>query len=214
MIGHHDRASLSARGLACTRGDRSVFKGLGFELSNGGYLRISGPNGSGKTSLLRLLCGLLKPSDGAIDWNGEPIAALAEDYFRDLAYVGHLNGIKDELEVRENLAHAARFAGLPDGAEDIASALREFALGDLVRMQCKLLSQGQKRRLALARLRLCRSKPLWVLDEPFVALDGAGVEAVRVLIEQHLRAGGLAVLTTHQEVPIECAHAQRIELAA
>ncbi len=200
--------------MACTRGDRTVFTGLDFELSNGGLLRISGPNGSGKTSLLRLLCGLLSPSQGLIEWNGEPIDSLGEDYHGDLAYVGHLNGVKDELDVQENLAHAARFAGLEADAGDLAAALQEFALGDLVRLQCKFLSQGQKRRLALARLRLCMAKALWILDEPFVALDAAGVEVVRTMIEQHLAGGGLAVLTTHQEVPIRSADTRRIELAA
>ncbi len=214
MTRHHERFALEARGLACTRGDRTVFTGLDFELSNGGLLRISGPNGSGKTSLLRLLCGLLSPSQGAIEWNGEPLASLGEDYHGDLAYVGHLNGVKDELDVEENLAHAVKFAGLEADAGDLAAALQEFALGDFVRLQCKFLSQGQKRRLALARLRLCMAKALWVLDEPFVALDGAGVEVVRTLIEQHLAGGGLAVLTTHQEVPINCADTRRIELAA
>jgi len=214
MIWQHGHAAISARGLACTRGDRTVFEGLGFELSNGELLRIGGANGSGKTSLLRLLCGLLAPSEGKIEWNGEPIASLAEDYRRNLAYVGHLNGVKDELDVHENLAHAARFAGVAAGADDVTGALAQFSLGDFVRMQCKFLSQGQKRRLALARLKLCMPKALWVLDEPFVALDAAGVEVVRSLIEEHLHAGGLAVLTTHQEVPIACAGTQRIELVA
>ena len=185
-----------------------------FEFGNARNLFVHGENGSGKSSLLRLLCGLLQPAAGAIEWNGQPILALGDEYHRSLAYVGHLNGVKDELAVLENLTHAAKFAGLPAGAGEIAAALREFSLDRLGQLQAKFLSQGQKRRLALARLRLSMSKALWVLDEPFVALDPAGIEVVRTLIGEHLGAGGLAVLTTHQEIPIDSARSQRIELSA
>lgn len=214
MSRSHERSALRAHGLACARGDRTVFSGLAFELANGGLLRIGGPNGSGKTSLLRMVCGLLEPAAGTIDWNGAPARALGEDYHRDLAYVGHLNGAKDELDVFENLAHAARSAGLPATPDDVTAALREYSLDRLAGLQCKFLSQGQKRRLALARLRLCMSRALWVLDEPFVAIDVAGIEVVRLMIEEHLRGGGLVVLTTHQEIEIASASAQRIELSA
>ena len=214
MIGRHKHCALRADGLACARGDRTIFTGLGFDLSNGGLLRISGPNGSGKTSLLRLICGLLDPASGTLEWNRAPIGSLGEDYRHELAYVGHLNGVKDELGVLENLTHAARIAGVPAGADQIAEALKQFSLDRLKRLQCKFLSQGQKRRLALARLWLCTSKNLWVLDEPFVALDLAGIAVVRSLIEEHLAAGGMAVLTTHQEIEIASAAIQRIELAA
>ncbi len=214
MTGRHFHCTLRARDLACARGDRNLFEGVQFELSNGGLLRVAGANGSGKTTLLRTVCGLLNPVNGSLDWNGEAIDDLGEDYHRALAYVGHSNGVKDELSVIENLRFAAKLAGLEADESATAGALNEFSIDSLSRIQCRILSQGQKRRAALARLRLSRSRPLWVLDEPFVALDAAGIGIVRKLIEEHLADGGLAILTTHQEIPLSASSSQRIELQA
>ena len=214
MTGRHSNCTLRARGLACARGDRNLFEGVQFELSNGGLLRVAGANGSGKTTLLRTVCGLLNPANGRVEWNGEAIDTLGEDYHRALAYVGHSNGVKDELSVIENLRFAARLAGLEADERAMAGALNEFSIDSLSRIQCRILSQGQKRRVALARLRLSRARPLWVLDEPFVALDAAGIGIVHKLIEEHSAGGGLVILTTHQEIPLSASSSQRIELQA
>lgn len=196
------------------RGDRRVFEGVEFELTNGGLLQVRGPNGSGKTSLLRLVSGLLQPAAGRVDWNGRSIRALGEEYNRNLVYIGHLNAVKDELRVSENLRIGAELAGLSPTDEALSATLREFSFRGLEHRPCRFLSQGQKRRLALARLRLGRARPIWVLDEPFAALDAAGIDIVRLVLEEHLARGGLAILTTHQEVAIACSSPQCIELKA
>ena len=206
------RSTLHANGLQCVRGDRRVFDGVAFDLTSGGLLQVSGPNGSGKTSLLRIVCGLLQQAAGRIEWNGHGIRALGEEYNQNLAYVGHLNGVKDELRVSENLRIGAQLAGVSATDEAITATLHEFSFRGLENLPCKFLSQGQKRRLALARLRLSGTRPIWVLDEPFAALDTAGVEVVRLVLEEHLERGGLALLTTHQEVAIAAPNVQRVEL--
>lgn len=160
-----------------------------------------------------MVCGLLAPESGEISWNNRPLRELGEEYRANLAYVGHLNAVKDELDPAENLRHAARLAGLSAGAVDVAAALRAFELGGCERLPCKLLSQGQKRRVALARLTLSRARPLWVLDEPLAALDARATQLARSLIEAHLRAGGIALLAMHQDLDIPAPAVQRVELA-
>ena len=210
----HLPSALRAAGLECVRGERRLFGGLSFELGSGGLLQVSGPNGSGKTSLLRMVCGLMPPAAGTIAWNGTGIDALGDDYNACLVYVGHLNAVKEELNARETLGLAARLAGLPSHPSAIAKALADFNLAGVDRLSCKVLSQGQKRRLALARLHLCAARPLWVLDEPFAALDASGIAVMRSVLEDHLARGGLALLTTHQAVPVEAPTMQAIELGA
>ena len=211
-LAQHGRATLEARDLECLRGERRLFRALTFALANGGLLAVRGANGSGKTSLLRMVCGLLQPATGEIAWNGVRIGALGEEFNASLAYVGHLNAIKDELNSLENLGLSARLAGLAADGAAIVEALRGFGLAGYERLPCKVLSQGQRRRLALARLALSGTRALWVLDEPFAALDAAGVFAMRALLEAHLGRGGLALLTTHQEVEIAAPGMQSIEL--
>ena len=206
------RSALRASGLQCVRGDRRVFDGIGFDLVSGALLQVRGPNGSGKTSLLRIVCGLLQPAAGNIEWNGRGIHALGEEYHQVLAYIGHLNALKDELKAGENLRFCTRLAGVPATEALIGATLREFAFDGLEHLPCKVLSQGQKRRLALARLRLSATRAVWILDEPFAALDAGGIEAVRLVIEEHLERGGLVLLTTHQEVAIAAHAIQSIEL--
>jgi heme exporter protein A len=188
---------LEAAGLECERQKRVLFAGLSFALGGGELLRVAGANGSGKTSLLRILCGLLAPQAGEVRWNGAPIQGLREEYARHMIYLGHAPAVKDDLSTEENLAIACRLAGLRVAARSVREALARFGLSgaELV----KRLSQGQRRRAALARLWLSAAVPLWLLDEPFTALDAAGVAMLRELIEGHIGRGGAVVYSTHQD---------------
>ncbi len=188
---------LEATDLACARGGRTLFAGLSFALRAGDALRIAGANGSGKTSLLRILCGLLSPSHGEARWKGTPVSALKEDYARELVYLGHAPAVKDDLTAAENLAIACRLAGNARSDQAIAGALARFAVP--VERFVRQLSQGQRRRAALARLALSAAVPLWLLDEPFAALDAAGIAILQGMLEEHLGRGGAVVFTTHQD---------------
>jgi heme exporter protein A len=188
---------LEAAGLECVRQQRVLFAGLNFALRGGEMLRVAGANGSGKTSLLRILCGLLTPQAGEVRWRGMPIQALREEYARHIVYLGHAPAVKDDLTAEENLAIACRLAGIRAAAESIRDALAQFGLAGAALV--KKLSQGQRRRAALARLWLSASAPLWLLDEPFTALDVAGVAMLRGLIEGHTGRGGAVVYSTHQD---------------
>ena len=188
---------LAAADLECARGGRTLFRGLSLALEPGELVRIAGENGRGKTSLLRILCGLLTPDAGAVRWNGEPIARLREEFARNLVYLGHAPAVKDELTAAENLATSARLAGLDLPAEQVAGALARF--GVPADRLVGRLSQGQRRRAALARLAVSEAVPLWLLDEPFAALDAAAAALVESLVSAHAARGGMAVFTTHQD---------------
>ena len=203
---------LEARELAATRGDTTLFSELSFALAPGALLRVTGANGSGKTSLLRALCGLLMPSAGEVRWNGERIRALREEYWKHLAYVGHADALKDDLTVEENLAIACALAGLQVPASRAGAAIEGFGLAGRERLPARALSQGQRRRAALARLAVSETLPLWILDEPFAALDAAAVERVQSLVGEHLARGGMVVLTTHQEAQIKAPAVTNINL--
>jgi heme exporter protein A len=199
---------LEAADLRCERGGRLLFDGLSFQLSQGELLRVSGANGSGKTSLLRVLCGLLWPSRGSVRWKGEPVAALREEYARQLVYLGHAPAVKGDLTAEENLSIACTLAGVAASTDAVKSALARFALPHDVPV--RRLSQGQRRRAALARLALSGAVPLWLLDEPFAALDAEGIERLGALLSDHAKGGGAIVFTTHQEPGI--AATQTLEL--
>lgn len=205
-----DSPLLRASGLECVRGGRRLFSGISFDLTGGALLQVRGANGSGKTSLLRIVCGLLPPDGGELSWNAHAVRELGEEYRANLAYIGHLNSIKEELDPAENLRYAASIAGLSATTAEIDDALRSFGLAG-ARLPCRLLSQGQKRRAALARLKLSGARPLWVLDEPFSALDAGGVAATRSLVEAQLAAGGAVIFTTHQEVGFDGRAMQSVE---
>jgi heme exporter protein A len=203
---------LEALDLECTRGERVLFSGLGLRVEPGTLLRVAGPNGTGKTSLLRMLCGLLQPTHGEIRWRGNPIRKLREEYWGALAYVGHLNGVKDDLTAAENLRTSAGIAGLAADAGALQRALDAVGLAGFEDSLARFLSQGQKRRVALARLFLSGGVPLWILDEPFTALDARGVATLSALVARHLAGGGIVVLTTHQAVTVDAARAETVQL--
>ena len=192
---------LEAIDLECIRGDCRLFAAVGFRLSEGELLSVQGRNGSGKTSLLRILCGLSPAANGEIHWRGTPIGRLGEDYRRELCYLGHHNAIKDELTPLENLLVSAALADETLSEDDALVALEQLGLGGRADLACRYLSQGQKRRVALARL-VNERRALWILDEPYVALDAAAIALVAGLIGAHLQRGGQAVLTTHQAVAV------------
>lgn len=199
---------LEAIELQCERSERVLFDRLSFRLAAGECLHVIGANGAGKTSLLRILCGLLKPVSGEVRWLGSPITRVRDEFGAQLKYVGHLNGVKDDLTAFENLKVWAAMAGLSPGPGAIREALACLAIDRLAQVPAGQMSQGQKRRVALARLGLPKEHGeagLWILDEPFNALDRQGVQALDGMIAQHLRAGGAVVLTTHQawQAPVD-----------
>ncbi len=202
---------LNALALECVRGERTLFTGLNLALQSGTLLEVRGANGSGKTSLLRMLSGLLQPAAGSIAWKGNEICSSRESYCAEMIYIGHLDGLKPELSALENLRYAAVIGGL---IGDPADALQTMGLQPQQHLPCKVLSQGQRRRVALARLKLSAARPLWILDEPFSALDAAAFDHLRETISTHLHGGGMVVLTTHQDAPISAPSVQRIELSS
>lgn len=192
---------LVASGLSCQRGKRRLFQDLTLRVSAGTGLLVQGANGSGKTSLLRMLAGLTSPTSGQVYWNGTPIRELGDEYRSQLLYCGHLNGLKDELSAEENLMTAAALSGRAVSTTMVRSALKDVGLGRCEQLTTRVLSQGQKRRVMLARL-LLDPRPLWVLDEPLTALDADAVTWLSYVIDLHLQRGGVAVLTSHQDISL------------
>lgn len=203
---------LEARGLACERGERLLFSDLELRLEGGSMLQVEGPNGSGKTSLLRILCGLAQPTEGDVYWCGQSTRRHRLEYLANSTYQGHHNGIKGEFTPLENL-HVARGLGMPTADVSSEDALHRVGLGDFDDQPCHSLSAGQKRRVSLARL-LATHTPLWVLDEPFTSLDVAGVALVENMLREHLDRGGLAVITTHHPVNMGSHRVTKIRLGA
>lgn len=193
---------LLANGLECVRGERRLFRDVGFELDPGTLLHVQGRNGSGKTSLLRMVCGLLAPAAGEILWNGTDVRAAGEAYRGELLYLGHQNAIKDDLTAVENLLVSETLAEVPITRRSARDALERLGLKDYEDLPTRILSQGQKRRVALARLLFRERSRLWVLDEPFVALDPHAVAEVASIIADQLGGGGIVIYTTHQDVDL------------
>ncbi len=191
---------LDADRLECVRGRRRLFAELSFALAPGECLWVQGPNGSGKTSLLRILAGLARPERGEVRWNGTPVGELGEEYRAELLWCGHALALKEDLSPEENLRAWSAVGGYPLGREQALSALDALGVAQLAELPVRALSQGQKRRVALARLAL-GGRRLWLLDEPLTSLDARASETLGALLDAHLGAGGVAVLASHQPVP-------------
>ncbi len=202
------RQSLQARNLSCFRDDRLLFEGLDFTLENSQVLLLEGKNGSGKTSLLRIICGFREQDDGEILWCGNAIED--SDFFAQMAYVGHLDGVKKELTVTENLKTALAL-GRP-GKYSLDQALEKVHLAGYDNSLVQSLSAGQKRRLSLARL-LISSNTLWILDEPFTSLDKDGISLIESLMHEHITAGGMIILTSHHDLVLHESYVQKINLS-
>jgi heme exporter protein A len=204
---------LEIKQLACQRGDRLLFRNMSFSLRPGEVMLVSGPNGSGKTSLLRMVCGLLAPVHGDILWNGTSIRSQREPYHEKLTFIGHHAAVKEELTPVENLRFSCRLAGHPVEREQAIDALTRMGLARCLELPTKALSTGQRRRTALARL-LVATTPLWILDEPLTALDVHALTLTQGLIGNHLKSGGMIMLTTHQPLEIPGVEPRELRLAA
>ncbi|MFY8125093.1 MAG: cytochrome c biogenesis heme-transporting ATPase CcmA [Hydrogenophaga sp.] len=201
--------ALTIHSLACERSERLLFKGLSFGLSASQLLLVQGGNGQGKTSLLRLLIGLGRPDAGEVRWRGEPIARCRDRYHREMAYLGHANGIKDDLNPVENLRFHVALHGRPFEEAQALDTLKRLGLSRCLDLPCRALSFGQRRRVALSALLLAGAS-LWILDEPLTGLDVTAVALVEGLIRDHLHAGGMVVATTHQVMNLEGVDVQRL----
>ncbi|MEM7562092.1 MAG: cytochrome c biogenesis heme-transporting ATPase CcmA [Pseudomonadota bacterium] len=204
-------ALLATQNLCCTRNDRILFENLMVSLEPGAMLLVEGPNGSGKTSLLRILTGLRLPESGDVLWRGEPISRLSGDYYEQVNYVGHHDGVKNELSCLENL-RLARAMGIPSSL-DLEDVLNQVNLYEYADTEVSSLSAGQKRRLALARL-LAKQALLWILDEPFTSLDSTSMSLFSRLFEQHLESDGLIVMTSHHEISLPQSKVTRLTLGS
>ena len=199
----HDSANpllLETVDLSCIRGDRLLFEGLSVRVSAGEVVQIHGPNGSGKTTLLRILCGLQPPAGGHVRWHGRTVTPGAPEMRADVQYVGHAGGVKLDLTPRENLDVAIALGARPTGTTADA-ALARLGLRRFRDVPARTLSAGQRQRVALARLLTCAAA-LWVLDEPFTALDARGVAVVDAMLREHTGAGGGAMITSHHPVAL------------
>ena len=191
----------SVSNLCCSRGEKRLFSGVSFSLQGGEYLHLEGDNGVGKTSLLRLACGLSPLEEGEICWQGQPVSENKDEFRSNLAYLGHQLALKEDLTPLENLLSHAAVAGRQLAESQAKAALAQLGLRGREHLPVRVLSQGQKRRTALARLVVSTAK-LWILDEPFVALDPAAQNALSEVINAHLSTQGMVLLTSHQAVSL------------
>jgi len=190
---------LKTEKLACQRGDKILFTALNLTVNSGDFIQIEGHNGIGKTNLLRILVGLAQQLEGNIFWNSELIQKQREEYQYNLLYLGHHSGIKPELTAWENLKFYQHISASEQGEEILWQVLETVGLLGREDIPAAQLSAGQQRRIALARLWLSKA-PLWILDEPFTAIDKKGVQVLTALFEQHVQKGGMVIFTSHQDV--------------
>jgi heme exporter protein A len=203
---------LEAINLSCVRGDRRLFSSLNFRLTHGSVLQVTGANGSGKTSLLRLICGLASPEQGEVRWQGANIRSLGEEYYTAIHYVGHRNGLKEELTSLENLTISSGLSGKRVSKEVAKNILDRMGLAGRHNLAARLLSEGQRRRLALSRLLSCTAT-VWILDEMFTSLDKAAVGLMTSLLKEHLGNDGMAIVATHHELELKDGELQRLDLS-
>jgi len=205
-----DGALFEARAINAWRGDRHILRDVSFTIHPGEFLKVTGPNGVGKTTLLRVICGLLPAETGDLHWRGQSVRGRRDEFNAEMAYLGHLNSLKADLTARENLKF---LAGLRESltAEDIDAALDRVGILSRGDLPARSLSAGQKRRLALARL-VVANAAFWVLDEPVTNLDVAGIELVEELIHEHVSAGGLVIAAAHQRLMDDAIFLRRLEL--
>jgi len=203
-------ASLEAQNLECIRDFRTLFSCLNFQLQSGEAVQVEGPNGAGKTTLLRILCGLRLPDDGKITWNGQDIIEDRIGFQAALAYVGHAHGIKGDLTPLENLRF---WSTIHPVNQDLVNSevLQAVGLGAYENTLSRRLSAGQRRRVAIARLLITDAR-LWVLDEPFTAIDADGVAMIEEIISRHIELGGMAILTSHQPITLKQGNLQTLRL--
>ena len=203
---------LESHNLAARRGNTRLFEGLSFRVEPGQVLIVTGANGSGKTTLLRIVAGFSAAASGEIRWDGAPVAPFAPALRAVAAFAGHQTALKDELTAEENLASLVALSGEQVSGETIRGALDAVALGRQRSLPARVLSQGQRRRIGLARLELSR-RPLWILDEPVTALDAAGATLLAGLVTAHLERGGMAVAATHTTLGLPEARVRPLVLA-
>ena len=198
--------------LCCVRGTRRLFKDLNFSAAAGELVELRGPNGSGKTSLLRILCGLATPAAGEVRWSGRSIRKLGEEYFASVAYLGHQNGVKDELTAMENLRVTSAVAGTPVSRSEAQQVLQRVGLTQQQNLPARVLSAGQRRRLGMTRLLTANAK-LWILDEVLTSLDDTAMNLSREFITEHLKKDGIAIVATHQDLNLTAPKIQQLRLS-
>jgi len=203
---------LEAKNLTCVRGTRRLFKDLNFSTTAGELVELRGPNGSGKTSLLRILCGLATPAAGEVHWQGQNIRSLGEEYSAVVAYLGHQNAIKDELSAMENLRISNACAGKLLSPSEAQETLKRVGLSQQQNLPARVLSAGQRRRLAMTRL-LTGGARLWILDEVLTSLDDTAINLSREFITEHLKNGGMAIVATHQDLNLSVPRIQQLQLS-
>src|ERR1043166_2278886 len=207
----NNRTMLEVINLTCVRGTRRLFKDLNFSASEGELVELRGPNGSGKTSLLRILCGLATPAAGEVRWHGRSIGSLGEEYAASVAYLGHQNAVKDELSAIENLRISSAVAGKALDKTQALQVLHRVGLTQQQNLPARVLSAGQRRRLGMTRLLTSNAK-LWILDEVLTSLDDRAMNLSREFISDHLKQNGMAIVATHQDLNLNVPQIQRLQL--